>query len=791
MQRISILIGLLLLCFVATAGPIDSQKAQLVGRNHLLRQGLIDTDSPLTLYKTVTFTADDNQTVNCYYVFNYGNEGFVIVSADDRCTPIIGYSANGAYEEGRLPANMVVWMDECAKEIENGIRNNAPENETTKKLWNQLMEQTSSDSPSSKSNSYLLTSTWEQGYGYNRYCPIMNGRHVVVGCVATAMAQIIRYYQYPSRGFGYKSYVHEAYGQQAVDFDTTEYDYSLMPDEVRYSSSDAVIDMVSRLCYHCGVTVNMNYQHAGHTDGSGAQTDKLPDAFRHFGYTDVEHYTRSNMNNDSLWAALIRNEIDNLRPIEYSGFNDGGGHAFVLDGYNSQNEYHFNWGWGGYCDGFYTLTTMLGYTGNQTMAINIKPSGWDGHLEHFYVSADGNGDGTSWEEANQNLGAAVKLNSLVSRDIWIKEGTYHGDTNADFAYTFTNAANVVGGFAGTETAANQRNAALHPVILDGQNQRGILKARLSNNTNQKIKLTDITLQNGYSEKGNCIELNGQVMGNYLIVRNCQSDSGTVVGLSECKVRMSIFEGNQAPIICLLDEAVLRQSLLNNNNSERVVDMKGRSRVVNSDIVGNTGTGVVFNHNRNTFINNIVWNNDTTMRMEVELLDTAIRSCGLESDTDFVDSTWVRLGSDNADGPNFIQPGGRGVEALTGNEDYRLQRGSVCINAGERLPESIQDGDLDRSLRCRDSYIDLGCYESNYPVSIDEVRGSDIRVYPNPTTALVTINGCQNGQIELYDISGKLLLQRKCETSATLDLSHLPQGVYYLKNGGNSHKIIKK
>ncbi len=791
MQRLSILLGLLLLCATATAGPITPRQAQQAATRFLQQQGHSLNNGQLDLHKTVSCRAADGSAIPCYYVFNYGEEGFVIASADDRCAPIIGYSLHGRYADSLLPTNLAVWLQECAQEIEAGIRDNAPENPHCKKLWAQLLSDKTPETAAPKSESYLLTSTWEQGTGYNKYCPVMNGRHVVVGCVATAMAQIIRYYQYPTRGFGYKAYVHEAYGQLAVDFDTTEYDYSLMPDAVWYGSSDDVIDMVSRLCYHCGVVVSMNYQHAGHTSGSGAQTDKLPEAFRHFGYTDVEYYQRSIVNNDTLWKWMIRNEIDHLRPIEYSGFNDEGGHAFVLDGYNDYDQYHFNWGWGGYGDGFYTLTTMFGYTGNHTMSIHIQPSGWDGHLERFYVSADGDGDGTSWQEANCNLQAAITLNSLVSRDIWLKEGTYCGDSSADYAYRITYPVSIIGGFAGTETAANQRDAKLHPAILDGQGRHGVLLARLSNGNGKYIKLTDITLQNGYSPQGSCIDLSGQVLGNYLVVRHCLSDSGRIATFTDSRVRMSIFEDNQAPTICLLEDATLRQSLLNNNNSDNVLFLNRRSRVVNSDIVCNTGTGVVFNHSRNTFINNIVWNNDSTLRCDVELLDTAIRSCGLESDTNFADSTWVRLGSSNDEGPLFVLPGSRGRAGLTGSEDYRLQRGSRCINAGERLTESIQDGDLDRSIRCRDSYIDLGCYESNYPVGLNPVRAASLRVYPNPATTTITVENCPDGLITLYDMTGRRLFQQRCRGSVSVDLSPWPQGIYYLQAGTSSHKVVRQ
>lgn len=791
MHRHTFLAIFLLLCTLAEAKPVGQQDAHRAGSRFLRQQGILKADVGLQLHKTISFNDTDGQQRHCYYVFNHGKEGFVIVGADDRCTPIIGYSTNGSFDESRLPTNMAQWLKGCASDIERGIRANAPDDESHKKQWDELLSDKPLAQPSTKDDRYLLTSTWEQGYGYNKYCPTMNGRPVVVGCVATAMAQIIRFHQYPTRGFGSKTYVHNVYGQQSVNFDTTNYDYSLMPDEVWYGSSDAEIDMVSRLCYHCGIVVNMDYQHAGNLEGSGAHTGRLPEAFRHFGYTDVQYHVRLDINNDSVWTAMIRKEIDSRRPIEYAGYSNDGGHAFVLDGYNSSGLFHFNWGWGGYCDGFYTLTTMQGFTGNHSMATNIRPSGWDGHLERFYVSSDGNGGGLSWDDANRNIQAAVVLSGLTNRDIWVKEGTYYGDTAATYAFVFNSPATIVGGFAGNETAVNQRNVQQHPTIFDGQHRRGILKARINTNSTRSTTINDIILQNGHSHQGSCVEMGGPVNANFLTIRNCHSDSGNVVDLNSARMRMSIIENNDAPTICQLYNAAVRQSLLAHNNTRQTLHMDGQSRVVNCDIVGNTGTGVVFNHKRNTFVNNIVWNNDTAMTAQVELLDTAIRHCAIESDTNFADSTWVRLDHSNEDGPMFANPGNRGRDGLTGHEDYRLLRGSRCINAGERLSESIHDGDLDRTLRCRDGAIDIGCYESNHPVGIVEIAADRLTAYPNPAGSTVTVTGCKKGTVAVYDMSGRLVKQQPCGARTILDISTLPQGVYFLKNDTRCHKIVKE
>lgn len=793
MHRFTILTALVLLCTTAAAAPVDLNNARLAGTHYLQQNGLIKSSDTLTFYKSYGFQSLENEETTCFYVFNIGSEGFVLVSADDRCAPIIGRSMNGAFDTEKLPDNMRGWLNTWEQEIEDGIRANAPENEQNKKLWAELLRTPASIPPTPKSESYLVTSTWEQGSGYNNYCPTYQGSHVVVGCVATAMAQIIRYWGYPTRGFGHKSYTHEYYGPQSVDFDTTDFDYSLMPDHLNRRSSNAEREMVSRLCYYCGVVVSMNYQNPNHTDGSGAQTEKVADGIMHFGYTESVHSVRTDINDDARWVSIIKEEIDSERPIEYSGFGNSGGHAFVLDGYNNNNEYHFNWGWGGYGDGFYTLTTMQGFTSTHEMITNIKPSGWDGHLTHFLVSPNGNGDGTSWENANSDITSAIRLNKLVTRDIWLKEGLYYGDTSAEYAYKFTTPCSIYGGFAGTETEIGQCNAKAHPTIFDGQGRHGVLNVSVSNSSSRQFKMSNIIIQNGYSNTGSSLSINGNVLASQMVVRNCQSDSGRTISLSNSVLRSTRIYGNQAPIICNIDDATLRQSLIYNNDGN-VLRINRGCHVLNCDIVSNKGVGTILAGNKLLFANNIVWNNDSCLRIEQEIEDSCLNYCGVESDTVLTDSTLVLLSSENDSptGPRFIAPSTtRGILGLTEDLDWHLAMGSPCIDAGMKITESTRDGDLDMSIRCRNGVVDLGCYESNYPVGIQSAEQPRLSVSPNPATDQLRIEGCANSEACLYDISGRLVLRQLCQGSATLNISSLPQGVYFLKSGTHTAKVVKK
>ena len=791
MHRITTLLCLLIIVFSVSAAPIDQHKAMTVGTHFMQKQGLIKSTERLTFYALPSSSDEDK----CFYIFNIDTTGFVIVSADDRCCPILGYSMNGSFSYDKIPTNMMSWLEDCAASIQAGILANAPENKYTQKQWEELLQTPTTIPSSPKSNDYLLTSTWEQGSGYNNYCPIMNGQHVVVGCVATAMAQIIRYYGKPSRGFGRKSYLHSVYGVLAVDFDTTDYDYSLMPDKIRRSTPANQRDMVSRLCYHCGIVVNMEYQHEGHTSGSGAHTSNVPEALTYFGYTDAVHYSRNNLNNDSLWAAMIRNEIDNRRPIEYSGFGDDGGHAFVLDGYNNQNQYHFNWGWGGYADGFYTLTTMVGFTSNHEMVINIYPSGWDGHLSRFLVSPDGDGDGTSWSSTNSNILAAMRLSKLVDKEIWLKEGTYYGDTNSQYAFEFTMPATIIGGFAGTETSLTQHNAKDHPTLFDGQGMRSVLYCHSASTNNRQLKINDITIQNGYSPNGYVVNLSDEMTAKNLTIRNCLSDSGSILYTKSCLVIAATIHSNQAPTICqLTSSSALRQGLIFNNDGDAMT-LQSSSRVVNCDIVSNQGTGAIFKHPKSTFINNIVWNNENNIRLDTTLSDTSFRHCAVEGDSLLPDSTsiWLNSNNDHAQGPRFILPSTiRGIAGFDQSLNWHLGRGSICINSGEKLRESLYDGDHDQALRNRQGAIDIGCYESNYPVGItpsDNVVA--LSVYPNPANDKITISHRNLSIIQIFDMTGREVMSAKATSNPLhLDISRLPQGVYFLKSGDSTMKIVK-
>ena len=310
---------------------------------------------------STTYSTGDDAAA--FHVFNTP-DGFVIVSADDCETPIIGYSHEGRFDPNNVPVQMEDYLQDFVARIQYGIENHIEADELTAKQW-ELVRSTGrlSENKSNHAVGPLLTEKWHQGCLYNSLCPAMSGPcgHAEVGCVAVAMAQIMHYWGYPASGWGSNSYYNQGV-ELSADFGNTTYDWEHMPDSLTENSSDAEIEAVATLLYHCGVAVNMAYS----TNGSTASSANAPDVWiRNFDYSRQLHRDRKG-NNNEVWLTKLKDCLDLQRPIYYSGQGSAGGHAFVCDGYDDSDLLHFNWGWGGNGDGYFALGNLnpIGYSFN-------------------------------------------------------------------------------------------------------------------------------------------------------------------------------------------------------------------------------------------------------------------------------------------------------------------------------------------------------------------------------------------------------------------------------------------
>ncbi len=312
--------------------------------------------------KTSLVLTINNETTQdaSLYVFNKGNNsGYVIVSADTRAEEILAYADNGSFNPNNIPPNMKEWLDVYAAELgvlgtlsdEEFYANASPSKPILAKNLN------ADDFPTSVAP--LLGNTiWNQGEPFNNLCPLDGGgERSVTGCVATAMAQIMYYHKWPFAGTGSHSYITDTDRfRVGTTFEGFEYDWANMIDYYDRYSTSVEEQAVAELMFHCGVSVEMDYT----SDMSGAYSSMVDDALvDYFGYsTDISFERKTGYYSNQEWEDLFKSELSNGRPIYHSGAGEGGAHAFVCDGYNSNDYFHFNWGWGGSENGYFLLSAL-------------------------------------------------------------------------------------------------------------------------------------------------------------------------------------------------------------------------------------------------------------------------------------------------------------------------------------------------------------------------------------------------------------------------------------------------
>lgn len=320
-----------------------------------------------------------------YYVFNIRGKGWVIVAADDVVYPIICYSRKGSYSEKEHPPAFDVWMNNVSKDIYGAITARLSPITKVTEAWSRLdapKEDFRTDTTYSRQDiEPLLETIWNQREFYNESCPSDTsgpsyaGGHAVAGCVAVAMAQVLKYHNYPTTGIGSHSYVpkdHPEYGTQSADFSSTTYDWAAMPTAISTSNN-----AIATLIYHCGVSVDMNY---GPSSSSAtlwytSNANSVSALKNYFKYEESLYSDSKSNYTDEAWKSLLKEELDANRPIPYRGT----GHAFVCDGYEGTDYFHFNWGWGGSYDGYFYLDALTpgshDYTPDQRAIFGVKPAG--------------------------------------------------------------------------------------------------------------------------------------------------------------------------------------------------------------------------------------------------------------------------------------------------------------------------------------------------------------------------------------------------------------------------------
>lgn len=359
--------------------------------------------------KSLTLNRKPGQAHKLSYVMNYtqnpsqaavyvfsapGDKGYLVSPADDRFPALLGYSDTGRIDADNIPPQMQWWLSEYAREMDYAIRNGLAASQPENAI---ILGSNPVCAPTEATRTPiapLLQTKYNQSEPYNNQCPIINysdgsqwGR-AVTGCVATAMAQVMRYWKYPATGQGSHSYLCEPNGGQSftesMDFSTVTFDWDNMLLEYisgNYTSTQA--DAVARLMHACGVSVNMSYTPVE----SGAQSALVGNALRnYFKYDSSLSYVARGLFSNAEWEQFIYNELAASRPVQVNGRGSGGGHAFVCDGYQGDHYFHFNWGWGGSSDGYFMFSALNpgslgigggsgGFNYDQSATYNIFPPG--------------------------------------------------------------------------------------------------------------------------------------------------------------------------------------------------------------------------------------------------------------------------------------------------------------------------------------------------------------------------------------------------------------------------------
>lgn len=331
--QFQLMLVLLLVCGQATiqAKRISQWQAQQQAYSFWGKQMPMKAKAKSRVVSTASLSTLGNDS---YYVFNNDAGGFVIIAGDDAVAPVLGYTSMGAFDANNLPEGLKDLLKSYEQQIA-ALGKNYKANATS----------TRAEFTGEK---LLNTAKWNQGAPFNKYTP----NNYVTGCVATAGAIVMKHHGYPAKGVGSHTYTWN--GQNLTASFEHDYDWANMP--ARYTGdNDEAFDGVARLMSDLGIAVNMQYANGG---SASALEDLVTALKKYFGYSKYARYLKIEDLGAEAWNGRLRAEIDANRPILYSGAESYyTGHSFVIDGYKNET-FSVNWGWGGYCNGFYRIGAL-------------------------------------------------------------------------------------------------------------------------------------------------------------------------------------------------------------------------------------------------------------------------------------------------------------------------------------------------------------------------------------------------------------------------------------------------
>lgn len=390
-KRIFLAIAILLTVFSISANEVTKKEIIKVASNFYHERAsefiMFDTDKS---FIGDVYEKEFNEKV-VFYTINYTNGGWIIIAASDAVNPVIAYSYTGKYDPNFEPQNFHAWTLQYADQISDAVAQNKISDSYVKEQWEYYLADDISEIKNYKkgrSIEPLVYSTWDQGLYYNEMCPpdaSGQGGHCLTGCVPTCMGQIANYFRWPNTGVGEYSYDGGAYGTLSANFGESTYNWNEMAVSLSTNSLET-----AEILYHFGVSCDLVYG----PDGSGMYNHKAAYALRtFFKYSPETQYLYRDSTNLN-WDSVIIAHLDQKIPLYYAGWSvpNINGHAFVCDGYENDDYFHFNWGWSGSYDGYF-------YTGNlnpggsnfnlaQELIINCFPDTTNYTYPNYNTSVD-------------------------------------------------------------------------------------------------------------------------------------------------------------------------------------------------------------------------------------------------------------------------------------------------------------------------------------------------------------------------------------------------------------------
>ena len=429
-SRLRAIVFVLLLPLMLHAGNVSESAALQKARAFLAERGMA---APVAMRLAMKGHKAQQATQSDYYVFNVGQQqGFVIVSGDDRVDDILGYADSGMLQEDGLPDGLRYLLDGYAEQL--AWLDSHPE------------QAVSHRAPARSSIAPMVETRWDQGAPYYNNCPEYNEERTVTGCVATSMAQVIYYHKKPTAACSaIPGYTTRTLGIALSGLSATTFDWANMTNTYRSGDTGDAANAVAKLMQYCGTAVQMNYN-IGSVGGSSAYNVSIAEALKtYFGYDGSLTYCQRQHYSYGDWVEMVYGELAQNRPVVLGGQSAGGGHSFVCDGYDTGDYFHINWGWSGSSDGYFRLSllnpweqgiggssTMDGFSFTQDAVIGIKP--YAGVTANSYLSLECFQLDVAGTKMSQSYNRASSGDAFTGISLYFAVCSYLFGTNSfDFA----------------------------------------------------------------------------------------------------------------------------------------------------------------------------------------------------------------------------------------------------------------------------------------------------------------------------------------------------------------------